>query len=114
VWVSADFVDFEVLGQWVLTDGLTVSGIEWELDEPTREATERDVRQAALRDAVARAQDYADAIGAGPVRVTGVREPTVAHPRMMLATAEGGGQVVDIVPEPLEVAAEVQVTFVAG
>lgn len=116
VSVTADFDDVDALGSWVLTDGLTVHSVDWRLTDETLSQVEREVRQAALLEAVARAQDYADTIGLGAVGVRSVRDPGVAEePRLQaMAMRDAGSPQVDFSPQPIEVTAEVHATFVAG
>lgn len=119
VEVTAEFADLAALGDWVLTDGLTVHGVDWRLTEATRKHTERQVRQEALREAVVRAQDYADTLSLGSVSLRSIRDAGMPaepglHPRMMMAAAEAGGPVLEFTAEPLEIAAEVHATFVVG
>ena len=113
--VTAEFADWTALGRWVLTEGLLVHGVQWELTETTRREVERRVRQEALRDAVTRAQDYADTLQLGEVRIRAVRDPGVAAEpmprRLMAAMADSGGPELDLTPEPLAVTAEVHATF---
>jgi uncharacterized protein len=80
--------DFTVLGELMLRladqDQATVSGPWWEL-RPTS-PVHRDARRAAIADAVARAREYAEALGA---RVTGLLElsDTEAAPHPIMARA---------------------------
>ena len=116
--VTAEFADLEALGRWVLTDGLIVHGLDWRLTEATRAQIERQVRQDALREAVVRAQDYADTLSLGPVSLRIIRDAGMAvpgmQPRMLMAAAEAGRPTVELSAEPLEIDAEVHATFVVG
>ncbi|SEE61738.1 SIMPL domain-containing protein [Ruania alba] len=77
--VTVRFQDFEALAEWVAQvgalDGVSVSGIDWELTQHTRRETEKATRIDAVRDAVVRAQDYATALGLGEPRLVAVFEP---------------------------------------
>jgi uncharacterized protein YggE len=79
------------------------------------------VRTRAARDAVTRAQEYADALGLGQIRPVAIADagmlgkrpengPSVAY---MRASAVGGAPEVELVPEHIEVSAEVDARFVA-
>ena len=74
------FTDLAVLGGWLAEVakiiGVEVRGVVWDLTEATRETTMRTVRMEAARDAVQRAADYADALGLGDVRLSGIYELT--------------------------------------
>lgn len=117
VGLTAEFTDFSELS-WVMRDGLTVHYIEWSLTEATQTEVERRTRQQALRNAVTHAQDYADALDLGTVRVLSVRDPGVLpepEPHMLMARSasmdSGGAPEVDLVPSPIEVVAEVHAGF---
>ena len=111
VALTVTFRDFRSLGEWVTTEGLTVHYIDWRLTDDTRARLERETRQAALSDAVNRAQDYADTLELGPVVVRSVREPGAEpQPRMMMAQA-GAAAAFEFTPEDIEVSAEVNATF---
>ena len=115
VSLTAHFVDFAALGRWVLTEGLTVQYINWDLTDASRVALERRTRQAAVRDAVTRAQDYADALDLGQVEVRTIRDPQVSpRPEVMRAAAaqfDGGGGGFDLSPEPIEIRAAIHAGF---
>ena len=117
--ITAEFCDLRALGQWVMTDGLLVHGVDWRLTPAARARVEREVRQQAVREAATRAQDYADALRLGPVSVRSVRDAGIPaqpgmQPRMLAAAVQESGPAVELSAEPLEVAAEVHATFVAG
>lgn len=118
VGVTAHFTDFAALGRWVLTDGLQVHYIDWRLTDATQAAVERRTRQAAVRDAAVRAQDYADALELGLVQVATIRDPQVApEPRVMMARAamaDGGSPDLDLMPEPIEIDAAIHAGFVVA
>jgi uncharacterized protein YggE len=113
----AEFSDFEALGRWVLSEGLSVGFIDWRLTEATRADAERTVRQAAVADAVRRAQDYADALQCGPVQARGVRDPGLAPqpPRgaMLAGRAVAEQSDIELTPDPILIEEEVHATFVA-
>lgn len=114
VAITAKFSDFDAAGAWSASDGLTVHSITWVLTEQTRAAVERQTRQQAVRNAARNAQDYADALELGTVRVVSVRDPgTVPEPQMprMMAAMDAGVPDISLVPEPLRITAEVHAGF---
>lgn len=124
VSVTVRFRDFDALGRWVSANaglaGLNVGAVDWTLTRRSRLRAERRARQEALRDARRRAQDYADALGLGKVRVRTVSDPGLAGPvqrKVMLAgamaAAPAGPPEIDLRPKDVEVHAEVEATFVA-
>jgi uncharacterized protein len=121
------FRDFSALSRWVgehvaNTEGFRVTRVEWALTEKRREALQQDVRARAVRDAVTRAQEYADALGLGQIRpvaiadagMLGARPESGPSPAFMRAAAVGGAPDVELVPEHIEVSAEVDARFVVG
>lgn len=115
VAIRAAFTNFNELGAWVLSSGLTVHGIEWELTPVTRGRVERETRQAALHDAVVRAQDYADTLTLGTVRVRTIRDPGAEREVVMMGAAAMSDVALELTPEPIEVEAQVLAVFgVAG
>ncbi|MEZ0579574.1 SIMPL domain-containing protein [Nocardioides sp. MH1] len=129
VGIEVKFRDFGALGRWVgrhveSTQGFTLDGVEWALTEARRAQLAADARTRAVRDAATRAQEYADALGLGPVRPVALADagmlgeglqPTargeVAFARAM--AKDSGGELV-LSPEDIEVAAVVDARFVAG
>lgn len=110
--LTATFADFSVLGEWVTTEGLTVHYVDWRLRPETQSRLERETRQAALSDAVRRAQDYADTLELGPVLVRSVRDPgSEPQPRMMMAAAAAAPTALEFSPEDIEITAEVLAGF---
>ena len=127
VGLEVKFRDFSALSRWVgehvaNTEGFRVAHVEWALTAKRREALEKEVRTRAVRDAVTRAQAYADALGLGQVRPVAIADagmlgkrtesgPSTAY---MRAGAVGGAPDVELVPEQIEVSAEVDARFVVG
>ena len=76
--VLVRFQDFDALAAWVSVlgerRGVNVQGISWELTQQARRDAEAQARTAALRDAMARAADYAAAVGAGTPQLAVVYE----------------------------------------
>jgi uncharacterized protein YggE len=95
-----------------------VRGVEWTLTRDHQQSVERGARQAAVRDARAKAQDYADALGLGSVRVKqisdagfeGLHESRTSF--LSLKAADSGGSL-ELTPEHVRVTAQVQGVFVA-
>lgn len=116
--VTATFNDFDDLAAWVdrtaTLDGVGVNHIEWTLTEDTRHTVEREIRQEALRDAVRRAQDYADALDLGPVVIRMISDPGTSGPAqptvlMARAMADPTGGMPQILLRPDDIQIEVQV-----
>jgi hypothetical protein len=121
------FRDFSTMSRWVgehvaNTEGFRVVRVEWALTAKRREALQKDVRTRAVRDAVTRAQEYADALGLGQIRPVAIADagmlatqpesgPSAAY---MRAAAVGGAPDVTLVPEHIEVSAKVDARFVVG
>lgn len=121
VAVSATFCDFDALGRWVAanaaTPGMQIGTIDWTLPRRKRAKLERRARRKALHDARCRAQDYADALGLGAVRVRSVSDPGVGVPvgrKMVFASAmpDGPGQPpLSLRPEDVAIEAAVEASF---
>lgn len=122
----ATFVNFEAAGRFLQeatrVDGFTIEHVVWSLTDHTRMVTERDARQEAVRSARSIAQDYADALSLGKVKVRRIRGSgaSYAEPagRMALksvalgddADPDGGDL---LVPDDIEVTSTVTARFVA-
>lgn len=124
VVVTATFTDFGELASWAgwaaALDGLGVTHIDWALADEHRLAVERQTRQEAVRDAKRRAQDYADALDLGTVRVHTISDPGISatpQPKVMMARAmadPGGPPQLSFQPDDVEVEAQVEATFVVA
>ncbi|OBF40721.1 hypothetical protein A5724_06520 [Mycobacterium sp. ACS1612] len=125
--VEVKFRDFGALSAWVSrqvadVEGFRVARVEWALTEKRREALAKEVRTRAVRDAVTRAQAYADALSLGAIRpvavadagMLGARPETGPAAAYMRAAAVGGTSDVELVPEHIEVSAQVDARFLAG
>lgn len=126
--VEVKFSDFPALSRWVgrlLADieGFRVSNVEWTLTVKHRDKLLKEVRTRAVQDAVARAQQYADALSLGKVRAAAIADAGMLNarpegggpgPHIRLAAEAGGRAVAELVPEHIEVAAAVDAVFVAG
>ena len=131
VAVEVKFRDFAALSRWVgghvaNTEGFRVSRVEWTLTEKRKAELQREVRTRAVEDAVSRAQQYADALGLGAVRPVAVADAGIlgtdlrpsggggAYMRTALGSADAGAPTVELLPEHIEVSADVDARFVAG
>lgn len=122
VSITAVFTDFGELAAWVAAvagiDGVGIGHITWELTDSKRVGVERKTRQKAVRDAKRRAQDYADALDLGTVRVRRISDPGLGErpmekvflARSMAAPADGAPQF-ELRPEEITIVAEVEATF---
>jgi uncharacterized protein YggE len=121
--VSATFTDFDDLAGWIGQtagmDGAGINHIEWALSDDHRLTVERETRQEAVRDARRRAQDYADALGLGPVAVRTISDPGLSgpvHAKVVMARAmaapAGGPAEITLRPEDVQIESQVEATFV--
>ena len=122
VSITAVFTDFGELAAWVAAvagiDGVGIGHISWELTDATRLEVERKTRQKAVRDAKRRAQDYADALDLGTVRVRRISDPGLGERPMekvfmarSLAAPSDGAPQFELRPEEITIVAEVEATF---
>jgi uncharacterized protein YggE len=129
VQVEAEFTDFERLSGfldfWSGTEGVEVGGIGWDVGIKNRRSYEAEVRKAAVDDAVAKAQSYANAVRRGKVLAVQLADPGMladqhdgARAFPMLAKAgfadsvEGGPQL-DLTPAEIVIHVDVDARFVA-
>lgn len=115
------FSDFAELSRWVTHvsefDGTSIAGIDWALTATHREESIARVRAGAVQDAIRKAQAYADAVGAGQVRIVAIADagmlgeglhPTAPQPATFArSAAPGGGADVDFTPNDISINAEV-------
>src|SRR4051794_34608226 len=129
VEVRAEFVDFErlsgFLDYWSGVDGVEIMGLSWDVTHKNRRIYEAEVRKAAVDDAVAKAQVYANAVRRGKVLAEQISDPgmlTGPSPgpdpvRMMAKTSSadmaGGGPTLDLSPEEITIYVEVDARFSA-
>ena len=100
-------------------DGVSIGYINWALTDAKRLAVERKTRQRAVRDAKVRAQDYADALDLGAVKVRSISDPGLGDrpqqkvflARAMAPPAEEPSRF-ELRPEEITIASEVEATFV--
>lgn len=131
VGVEVKFMDFTALSRWVAehisgTEGFRVSRVDWALTVENRDALRKQVRTEAVRDAVTRAQQYADALGLGQIRPVAIADAGMLgnglHPEegghgpafLRAAAAPGGSPDVELVPQDIEVSAAVDARFAVG
>lgn len=131
--LTAKFKDFDVLSSWVeqiaAMQDVVVSSVSWELTEATRRAESTEVRSRAVKDAVAKASVYAQAVGLGSVTPIAIADPgmlgdngsgggfAAPAPRMMKASfdsAGGGAPQLQLKPEEIELACVVDARFRAS
>ena len=76
--VHVRFQDFAALSTWILdagsVTGVSIQGIDWTVTKPHEAEVEREMRVEGVRDAVARAEAYASAIGGTGVQLRAVWE----------------------------------------
>jgi len=129
VQVVAEFTDFErmsgFLDFWSGKDGVEVSGIAWDVSLKNRRSYEAEVRKAAVDDAVAKAQSYANAVRRGKVIAVQLADPGMltdhddsAGPIHMMAKAgfadsSDGGPQLELTPSEIVIHADVDARFVA-
>jgi hypothetical protein len=131
VGVEVKFLDFQALSRWVAehvteTEGFRVGHVEWALTVERRDQLALEVRTRAVRDAVDRAQQYADALGLGTVVPAAIADagmlsanlhPDAGHgPGVMRAMPALDGvppEDIELIPEDIEVRATVDARFLA-
>lgn len=124
--VTVIFIDVEALGAWIGAVGTKpvheVGAIRWSLSDDTRAALETSARALAIRDATAKAGDFASAAGLGEPSIAEIREagtlPSAAPaaPTAMFARGAGAAAsapVVEMEAGELEVTSSVTVRFEA-
>ena len=129
VGVQVKFQDFAELSRWVGehvtgTEGFRLSQVVWALTTKRREKLLKQVRTRAVKDAVRRAQQYADALGLGHVRPVAIadagmlgglqRERNLERAYLSAAPVAGKASVVELVPADIEVSAAVDARFLVG
>jgi predicted secreted protein len=128
VQVVAEFTDFERLSGfldfWSGTEGVEIAGIAWDVSVKNRRSYETEVRKAAVDDAVAKAQSYANAVRRGKVVALQLADPgMLSHqtgspgvvPMMVkagFADASAGSDLV-LAPEEIVIHVDVDARFQA-
>ncbi len=127
VQASAEFVDFERLSGfldfWSGKDNVEVGHIAWDVTVKNRRAYEAEVRKAAVDDAIAKAQVFANAVRRGKVVALQLSDPgmlgrdaevSIGAPKMaMMASADMGGPSLVLTPEEIVIRVEVDARFSA-
>lgn len=129
VQVGAEFTDFERLSGfldfWSGTEGVEIAGVTWDVGAKNRRSYEGEVRKAAVDDAVAKAQSYANAVRRGKVVALQLADPGMLRndaegsgpsPMMAKASFDGaprGGPELDLTPEDILIRVEVDARFQA-
>jgi uncharacterized protein YggE len=125
VQVRAEFTDFErlsgFLDHWSGVDGVEVGGVAWDVSAKSRRVFEAEVRKAAVDDAVAKAQAYANAVRRGKVVAVQIADPGMlagpgegpSHPMTKAAfgLADGQGAELDLTPDEIVIRVEVDARF---
>jgi uncharacterized protein YggE len=125
--VHVRFQDFTALSTWILDAGsvlgVTIPGIDWTVTRTHEQEVEREMRVEAVRDAVARAEAYASAIGGSAVELQAVWEaglrpvpsasPSVGGWRAQ-SMARKGEPGIELRPDDIEIRAEVTADFLVG
>lgn len=126
--VRAEFIDFErlsgFLDYWAGVEGVEVGGVSWDVTAKNRRVYEAEVRKAAVDDAVAKAQSYADAVRRGRVIAVQLADPGMLGgpgdapvAMMKVASADmmrgGGGPELTLTPEEIVIEVEVDARFTA-
>lgn len=127
--VEVKFSDFAALSRWVgdqiaSSGGFRISRVEWALTVKRTDELLADVRTRAVRDAITRAQQYADALGLGAITPTSIADAGMlvagAHPAnassvplRRAGSFAASSSDVELTPKDIEVSATVDARFVA-
>ncbi len=129
VGVEVKFRDFEALSRWVGQgianfEGFRLQGVRWALTSKRRTQLIAQARTRAVADATARAQQYADALGLGEVRPVSIADAGMLgadiHPigdevaGYARSGAAPGTSDIELVPNDIELSANVDARFLAG
>jgi uncharacterized protein YggE len=123
----AEFVDFERLSGfldfWSGKEGIEITGISWDVTLKNRRSYESEVRKAAVEDAIAKAQVYANAVRRGKVVALQLSDPGMLSnnpqelgppmAKMMASADMGGGPSLALAPEQIVIHIEVDARFAA-
>jgi hypothetical protein len=128
VGIKVKFRDFSALSRWVgehveNTEGFSTSHVAWALTSKHRDELVEQAHTRAVRDALTRAQRYADALGLGTVRPVAIADPgmlVVSSPHgdggdiayLDAVPRSSGAPTVELVPEDIKVSASVDARFV--
>ena len=124
--ISAEFTDFERLSgfvdYWAGKDGIEIDGIDWDVTLRNRRSYEVDVRKAAVDNAIAKAQAYADAVRRGRVIALQIADPGMLNgdgdqsPIPLVMTASVGSDTaahLDLTPDEIVIHVDVDAIFSA-
>ncbi len=127
--VTVEFIDLAAVNGWLdaalAIPGTTVQGVTWTLTERMRVAVTAEVRSRAVKDAVAKASIYAQALGLGTVTAIALADqgmlgdvaPQPGHggfERAMAMKVSDGAPQLALNAEEVEIAAAVDARFVAS
>lgn len=125
VHVRAEFADFErlsgFLDHWSGVDGVEIGDITWDVSAEHRRTYETEARKAAVDDAVATAQGYADAVRSGKVVAVQIADRGMlsgsgesSPPALYAAAAfkgDAAGPGLDLTPGEIVIRVEVDARF---
>ncbi|GAB17122.1 hypothetical protein GOEFS_019_00350 [Gordonia effusa NBRC 100432] len=124
--VSVEFTDFDALAPfmdaWGAREGVQIDELQWAVLRENRERYHADVRADAVRNAIAKAQSYADAVDAGTVRALILADPGMLSPgaptggpvTRSAMFAAPAGPALEIRSGGVEISVSVDAQFVAG
>lgn len=129
--IKVKFCDFAVLAQFANTQGsgpfVKLEGVDWTLTEVTKTQVQQRVLVEAVRDATARASQIATAAGLAqvtPLEITdpgllsgvhgSMAPPAIAAFAARAAAGDAGAEALDLVPEDVELSANVHARFTAS
>lgn len=127
VRLEVKFGDFKALSHWVGQatqdiEGFRLDGVNWALTSKRRASLIAQARTRAVKDAVERAQQYADALGLGKVRPVSVADagmlqeglhPVSDNEAAYMRAGGTGGPDVELVPNHIELSAAIDARFSA-
>ncbi|KAJ6172434.1 hypothetical protein N7470_001501 [Penicillium chermesinum] len=126
--ITATFRNFaamnDIAGKLILNPHVHIKSIDWELTDATIQSLGQESRKLAMRDAIQKAEDYADVIGRKVV-VTEINSGGYSgdlNVRCMMATAPGGAlfgrsspapehDSLDLTPQEIKIEGSVSVKF---
>ena len=130
--VTAKFKDFDALSRFVeeaaVIADVSIGWVTWDLTEATKTAANTEVRSRAVKDAVAKASVFAQAVGLGKVTATAIADPGMLGdqsaagggypaPAMMRAgkfASDSTGPQLQLKPEEIAITSTVDARFTAS
>ncbi|MDQ2698684.1 MAG: SIMPL domain-containing protein [Actinomycetota bacterium] len=131
--ITAKFKDFDALSRWVeqaaVIDDVTIASVSWDLTEATKISATTEVRSRAVKDAVAKASVFAQAVGLAKVTAIAIADPGMlgdqsngggAQPMMMKSAMRGAGfdaqsaPQLQLKPEEIAISSVVDARFTAS